>query len=306
MNKPLLIDGEKIMKAVKLFNFIGLILLSSFLFSLTVSAQTENPKISETIVPTEEIKTDNKTDEAKKETPENNSVETKVEQKTEAVPTPTPAISNDPTADEKEIEDEILPYYNNYLKEYRLGPNDVISVEVFGQCPDYCKPGITVPPTAKISYPLIREGIFVGGKSVEEIAAEITKKLNEYIIDPKVMVTLEKAMSARYSVLGKVAAPGVRVMDRKVSVYEAVVESGGVLKDGDKKRVIIYSYDAQGRITPKTVDLTQIEKGKMEMIYLNPGDQVFVPDRGFRLNVNTVFDILSKASIVRLLFGSPF
>ena len=113
-------------------------------------------------------------------------------------------------------------------------------------------------------------------------------------------------MSARYSVLGKVAAPGVRVMDRKVSVYEAVVESGGVLKEGDKKRVVIYSYDAQGRITPKTVDLTLVERGKGEMIYLNPGDQVFVPDKGFRLNINTVFDIISKASVARILFGSPF
>lgn len=290
------------MKAVKIFNFIGLILLSAFLFSVSVSAQMENPKTRERIATTEETKTENQTDEAKKETVKTDSEEAK----NEAAPTPTPAVSDNTSADEKEVEAEILPYYNNYLKEYRLGPNDVISIEVFGQCPDYCKTGITVPPTARISYPLIREGVFVGGKSVEQIADEVTKKLNEYIIDPKVTVTLEKAMSARYSVLGKVAAPGVRVMDRKVSVYEAVVESGGVLKDGDKKRVVIYSYDAQGKITPKTVDLTQIERGKGEMIYLNPGDQVFVPDKGFRLNVNTVFDILSKASIVRLLFGSPF
>ena len=199
-------------------------------------------------MPTDETKVENQTTETKKEIVVKDSEATKPENtKTEAVPTPTPAV----LTDEKEVEDAILPFYNNYLKEYRIGPNDVISVEVFGQCPDYCKTGITVPPTAKISYPLIREGVFVGGKSVEEIAAEITKKLDEYIIDPKVSVTLEKAMSARYSVLGKVAAPGVRVMDRKVSVYEAVVESGGVLKEGDKKRVVVYSYDAQGQNQPE-------------------------------------------------------
>lgn len=218
----------------------------------------------------------------------------------------TDAKVDDKTAKPTIEEEEILPYYNNYLKEYRLGPNDVISVEVFGQCPDYCKTGITIPPNARISYPLVREGVLVAGKTVEQVAADITKKLDEYIIDPKVMVTLDKAMSARYSVLGKVAAPGVRIMDRKVSVYEAVVESGGVTKDGDRKRVVIYSYNAQGKITPRTVNLSDIERGKGEMIFLSPGDQVFVPDRGFRLNVNTVFDILSKASIVRFLFGSPF
>lgn len=297
------------MKAVKLFNIGSLILSGAVLFSSPVSAQTENPKTSTTPTPTVETKIEIQTDETKivsvEKTPETVKTEEvkTAETKTEPSPTPTPATVS---AEEKEVEAAILPYYNNYLNEYRLGPNDVISVEVFGQCPDYCKMAITVPPTAKISYPLIREGVFVGGKTVEQVAADITKKLDEYIIDPKVSVTLEKAMSARYSVLGKVAAPGVRVMDRKVSVYEAVVESGGVLKEGDKKRVVIYSYDAQGRITPKTVDLTLVERGKGEMIYLNPGDQVFVPDKGFRLNINTVFDIISKASVARILFGSPF
>ncbi|HEX8637583.1 MAG TPA: hypothetical protein VF692_05940, partial [Pyrinomonadaceae bacterium] len=85
-----------------------------------------------------------------------------------------------------------------------------------------------------------------------------------------------------------------------------IVESGGITKEGDKKRVVVYSYNGQGKITPRTINLQDIERGKGEMVFLNPGDQVFVPDRGFRLNVNTVFDILSKASIVRLLFGSPF
>lgn len=293
------------MKAVKIFNIGSLILSGAILFSSTSFAQTENPKTRETPTPNVETKIENPTDETKKASDEKTSDSAKSEEvKAEIAPTPTPNTSA--ISAEKEVEESILPFYNNYLKEYRLGPNDVISVDVFGQCPDYCKSAVTVPPTAKISYPLIREGVFVGGRTVEEVAADITKKLDEYIIDPKVSVTLEKAMSARYSVLGKVAVPGVRVLDRKVSVYEAVIESGGVTKEGDKKRVVIYSYDAQGRISPKTVDLTLIERGKGEMIYLNPGDQVFVPDRGFRLNINTVFDILSKASIARVLFGSPF
>lgn len=296
------IDGESIMKAVRAVKNLILFSMSVLVISAAVSAQTEKP------TPTIAEKT---------QPAENKSVSSEVPEKTvktEIVPEKTPEPQSTPpetktgdkTASQSEEEAAILPYYNNYLTEYRLGPNDVISVEVFGQCPEYCVLSKTVPPNARISYPLIREGVLVAGKTVEQVAAEITKKLDEYIIDPKVTVTLEKAMSARYSVLGKVAAPGVRVMDRKVSVYEAVVESGGILKEGDKKRVMIYSYDGQGRITPRAVNLQEIESGKAQMVYLNPGDQVFVPDRGFRLNVNTVFDIISKASIVRLLFGSPF
>ena len=279
------------MKAVEFLQKISLSLAVAFVLAAGVFAQTENPKTRDRIAPAE----------SKSGTSDGQSTETK------PATVPTPPATDDKMPDAKSEEAAtVLPYYNNYLKEYRLGPNDVITVEVFGQCPDYCKAGITVPPTARISYPLIREGVMVGGRTVEEVADEITKKLDEYIIEPKVTVTLDKAMSVRYSVLGKVAAPGVRVMDRKVSLYEAIVESGGITKDGDKRRVTLYRFDAQGKLKPQLVNLQEIERGKGEMIYLEPGDQVFVPDRGFRLNVNTVLDILSKASVVRLLFGSPF
>lgn len=216
--------------------------------------------------------------------------------------TPTVLVGDGVDDDSPEAQ-AIIPVYNNYLSEYRLGPNDVISVEVFGQCPDYCKTGVTVPPTARISYPLVREGVMVGGKTVTQVADEITKRLNEYIIDPVVTVTLEKAMSARYSVLGKVVSPGVRVLDRKVSVYEAVVESGGVAKGGDKKKVVIYSYNGQGRVTSRLINLADIERGKGEMVFLNPGDQVFVSGKGFTLE--KVFDILAKLSMARYMVGSP-
>ena len=221
-------------------------------------------------------------------------------------PIPAPSSEAEKTIDqtEKPADEEILPYYNNYLREYRLGPNDVISVEVFGQCPDYCVVAKPIPPNARISYPLIREGVLVAGKTVEQVAAEITQKLDEFIIDPKVTVTLEKAMSTRYSVMGNVAAPGVRVMDRKVSVYEAILESGGVTKNGNKDKVYVVSYTRDGRLERKQVSLAKMEAGKAEMVFLSPGDQVFVAGKGF--SIDKIFDVLGKASAARLLFGSPF
>lgn len=301
------------MRAVNLVKNIGLILTFVFVFSNIITAQEKTSPTPEKIAQVKKEKKDKKkksgtTSDAKES--ENNEPASETDGKS-AVTSEADIEQNADKKDDKkenlsEEEAAILPYYNNYLNEYRLNPTDVISIEVFGQCPDYCKINITVPPTARISYPLIREGVMVGGKTVEEVAAEITKKLDEYIIDPKVTVTLDKAMSARYSVLGKVSSPGVRVLDRKVSVYEAIVESGGVAKDGDRKRVVVYRYNAQGRIEPIAVNLQEIERGKAEMVYLNPGDQVFVPDKGFRLNVETVFKILERASLVRLLFGSPF
>jgi polysaccharide export outer membrane protein len=287
------------MKLSKFIYNIGLIVISGLVFALGVFAQetTQNPP---TIEPTPQ-----KRERVAK--PESGKTEEKPqvapETKTEPTETPTPDAKRQESASEEEA--AILPYYNNYLSNYRLGPEDIISVEVFAQCPNYCKTGIAIPPTAKISYPLIREGVFVGGKTVEQVAEEITKKLDEYIIDPKVTVTLERVGSARYSVLGNVAAPGVRLMTRRVSIYEAIVESGGVLQNGDRKRVMIYRQTEKG-LTQIPVNLQAIERNKAEMIYLVPGDQVFIPDAGFKLSVSNVFKVLEKASLVRILFGVPF
>lgn len=217
------------------------------------------------------------------------------------VPAPATADQGD---DQSADDDAVTPYYNNYLKEYRLGPSDVISVEVFGQCPDYCVMSKPVPPNARLSYPLIREGVLVAGKTVEQVAAEITAKLDEFIIDPKVNVTLERAMSTRYAVMGNVAAPGVRVMDRRVSVYEAILESGGVTKNGNKDKVYVVSYGKDGRLSRTQVSLSAMESGKAEMVYLAPGDQVFVSGKGFTLE--KFLGALGQASAARVLFGSPF
>lgn len=200
----------------------------------------------------------------------------------------------------------IMGLYTSYLAEYRLGPSDVISVEVFGQCPDYCKTGITVPPTAKISYPLIRGGVFVGGKTVDEVADDVSEKLKDYITDPKVTVTLEKPMSNKYSVTGRVVSPGIKVMDRKLTVMDAILESGGFTKESDGTKVLLIRFNPSGEMMKYTVDLKKIAKGEVEMAHVSPGDQIYVPSKKIRLNANSIFDTLGKVAFIRYFFGIPF
>jgi polysaccharide export outer membrane protein len=215
---------------------------------------------------------------------------------------PTDTAGQD-AAIEKDRADEVLPYYNQYLKEYRLGPGDIISVEVFGQCPDYCRSNVAVPPNARLSYPLIKEGLMVAGLTVEQVAAEITKRLDEFIIDPNVTVTLNKVVSSRFSVMGNVAQPGIRVMDRKISLYDAVLDAGGVTHDGDRKKVVIINYGKDGRLAKHLVNLEEIEAGKADMVFLSPGDQVFVDGKGFSLK--KLLMIVTRASSALTLFGVP-
>jgi polysaccharide export outer membrane protein len=193
----------------------------------------------------------------------------------------------------------IVPYYNNFFNTYRLGPEDVISVSVFGQ-DRYSRSGIIVPPSGRISLALIPGGVFVNGKTVDEVAELIKKSYDEYIIDPQVSVSLDKASSYRYSVIGDVAQPGIRLMNRRLTVTEALGEAGGVLQTGDRSKVVVLRRQADGNLTPIAVNISAIYKGKApDLVYLVPGDQVLVPGNKFKTfqKVMTLIPILSFARI---------
>ena len=200
-----------------------------------------------------------------------------------------------------EEEAAINPYYNNFFSTYRLGPEDVISVEVFNQ-DRYTRKGITVPPSGRISLQLIPGGVFVNGKTPEEVARVIEKQYDEYIIDPQVTVTLEKAASYRYSIIGDVGQPGVRLMNRRMTVTEAIAEAGGVLSTGDRSKVRVLRRSADGQMGQIVVNVSAIYKGKEpDTVYLAPGDQVFVPGNKFK----TFQKIMSLTSVVSFarIFG---
>src|SRR5713226_2447298 len=179
--------------------------------------------------------------------------------------------------DQSSEEAAIVPYYNNFFTTYRLGPEDVISVTVFGQ-DRYSKSGITIGPSGRISLALIPDGIFVNGKTVDQVAELIKKRYDEYIIDPQVSVSLDRAGSYRYSVIGDVGQPGIKLMSRRLSVSEAIAESGGVLQTGNKSKVVVLRRQPNGVLSPIPVDIAAIYKGKApDSTYLIPGDQVVVP-----------------------------
>ena len=171
----------------------------------------------------------------------------------------------------------IARYYDNFFSTYRLGPEDVISVDVFNQ-DRYSRKGITIPPSGRISLSLIPGGVFVNGKTVDEVAEIIRKRYDEYIIEPQVTVSLDKAASYRYSVVGDVGQPGIRLMNHRMTVSEAIAEAGGVLGTGDKSKILVLRRQATGNLAQIQVNLSAVYKGKApDTTYLVPGDQIFVP-----------------------------
>ncbi|HLL75069.1 MAG TPA: polysaccharide biosynthesis/export family protein [Pyrinomonadaceae bacterium] len=195
-------------------------------------------------------------------------------------------------------------YANNFLSTYLLGPEDIISITVFGPFQDrYSKAGIVIPPHAIITHQLIPEGIRVAGKTTQQVQDEITKKLDEYIENPKVTVTLDRAQSAVFWVVGDVAKPGIFPMTRRLSVTDALYLSGGVLDTGNKKKVVINRRMPDGFLRPQLIDVAAIERGKQpDNFFLQPGDQVLVPGNRMK-TVERWLRLASSVSLFRIFTG---
>ena len=204
--------------------------------------------------------------------------------------------------DQASEEAAIVPYYNNFFTTYRLGPADVISVTVFGQ-DRYSKQGIKIPPSGRISLALIPDGIFVNGKTVDQVAELVKKRYDEYIIGPQVSVSLDQAGSYRYSVVGDVGQPGIRLMTRRLSVSEAIAEAGGVLQTGDRKKIVVLRKQANGSLAQIPVNLSAIYRGQApDSTYLVPGDQVIVPGNTLK-KLQTIMGFTQVLTFARLFTG---
>lgn len=234
--------------------------------------------------------------------------ETPIDAHEKATATPPSDIPSDMQSKRQEVSSEenaIVPYYNNFFTTYRLGPEDVISVSVFGQ-DRYSRSGITIPPSGRISLALVPGGLFVNGKTVDEVAELIRKRYDEYIIDPEVTVSLDKAASYRYSIVGDVAQPGIRLMNRRMTVTEAIAEAGGVLNTGDKSRVTVLRRQPDNQMQQIAVNVSNIYKGKApDSTYLIPGDQIFVPGNKMK-KFQSIFGLVQVLSFARIFATGGF
>jgi protein involved in polysaccharide export with SLBB domain len=92
------------------------------------------------------------------------------------------------------------------------------------------------------------------------------------------------------------------MMTRRLSVYEALTEAGGILRTG-RKQVVVIHWDADRMLRTTTVDVAAITKGKApDNYFLRPGDQIFVPGNKWK-TVDSVMKALPILSFARVFTG---
>jgi polysaccharide export outer membrane protein len=167
--------------------------------------------------------------------------------------------------------------YRNFYDTYKLGPADQLAIRVVGQ-PDYTLERAEVSPTGHIYHPLLGD-VQVVGLTVDELKSKLSAGFSQYIIDPRVSVSLLSANSALIGVLGDITKPGIIVMSRPMTVLDAIRESGGVTALGSKSNVSLLRQLGNGRMATLKVNVKRILEGKAspeENVMLQAGDTLIV------------------------------
>lgn len=120
--------------------------------------------------------------------------------------------------------------------EYRLDAGDTIAIQVFGEA-DLSFDQILLSDTGNVSYPFLGD-IQVSGKTTREVQATITRGLKgDYLIDPKVTVTI---LSYRnFFVNGEVKSPGGYPFQPGLTIRKAVSLAGGFTERAARSAIFV-------------------------------------------------------------------
>jgi polysaccharide export outer membrane protein len=157
---------------------------------------------------------------------------------------------------------------------YQVGPPDQLVVTIL---PDpIIEREVVVRPDGMISIDLIGD-LAAAGRTTEEIASEIEKRIARFKRNAKVTVALAQSLSAQVTVLGEVRSPSTFPLERDTRVVEAIGMVGGPSIFAAKSRIKVIRHQ-DGRTRVYRVNLSAMENGNLRSnILLVGGDVVYVP-----------------------------
>jgi polysaccharide export outer membrane protein len=158
---------------------------------------------------------------------------------------------------------------------YRIGPEDVLHISVWKEAE--LDQEVLVRPDGGISFPLAGN-MQAAGKTTQELMAEMTRRIQRYIPDAVVTVTVTKVSGYSIFVIGKVSKPGQFTLGRYIDVLQALTLAGGVTPFASESNITILRRQS-GKEIRFPFDYSSVKKGKNldENILLQSGDVVVVP-----------------------------
>lgn len=169
--------------------------------------------------------------------------------------------------------------------DYVIGPQDVLTIQVFDQADLGGKYSVETDGT--FSFPLIGR-ITAAGLTLRKFETELKKKLADgYFRNPQVTVAIEHYRSQRVFVMGEVRIPGPVALTGGMTLIEALARAGSTLPSSSGEVAIVRApQGAKGPVMPDPekgavilrASIRDLEGGSMKQnIELHDGDTIFVP-----------------------------
>ena len=175
-----------------------------------------------------------------------------------------------------------LKYTPSAQGEYKIGPNDVLVVDVF-RVPELSGREVRVSESGSITLPL-SGSMRVKGLSQKQVEQQLTAKLSKsFLQNPQVSVSIKEFTSKEVTVGGSVKNPGVFPMKGAMTLSQAVTLAGGLVTLADPKKVVLFRPKSNGTFKAYNVDLVAIRDNKMRDPYVNGKDQIIVHESGSRV-----------------------
>ena len=160
--------------------------------------------------------------------------------------------------------------------EYRIGPQDLLEINVFGL--DEMNKTVRVSEDGNITLPLLGE-IGVQDLTKSELEQKLTRLLEEkYLQNPQITIFIKEYQSKRVSILGAVSQPGRYEILGRQTLLHMIAQAGGMTEQaGDEIIVVRENEDGTSRSISIPIDDLILKGDSSLNIPLEPGDIVNIP-----------------------------
>ena len=160
-------------------------------------------------------------------------------------------------------------------KEYLIGPEDVLDVQVWKNCPDLCRT-MPVRPDGKVSMPLVND-VQAAGLTPMELRQQLTEHLSEFVPNPEVSVIVREVHNVKVAVVGAVKVPGDYELKSPATVLELIARAQGLTEFANRDKVVVLRQNGD-TTTRIPFNYRKVAEGHdQDNFYVRAGDVIVVP-----------------------------
>lgn len=161
--------------------------------------------------------------------------------------------------------------------DYRLGPQDLIEVSVFGV--QELNKTVRVNSNGQISLPLIGS-VMAGGRTIPELESELARSYSQgYLQNPQVTLFIKEFASQRITLEGAIEKPGIYPLTGKTTLLQAVAVAGGVSALADLNGVVVFRQ-VDGKRAAAVYSMKELRSGAIDDPQLYGDDMIVVEQSG--------------------------